>query len=147
MCILLVYQTTGPRFNIKMPSYQYRESHLEIRRSYDRLISTMGFPILVKWHLYIGSGSWFQHRMRAIFDMYNPGMVPHHQYHLLYHQHHITTKTAAKWCMSLWRWLLGRLSCCPIFLSSQYNSIENSAPTNLMTDHIMNHPQIWWPPT
>ena len=29
---------------------------MEIRRSYDRLISTMGFPILVKWHLYIESG-------------------------------------------------------------------------------------------
>ena len=28
---------------------------VEIRRSYDRLISTMGFPILVRWHLYIES--------------------------------------------------------------------------------------------
>ena len=26
---------------------------VEIRRSHDRLISTMGFPILVRWHLYI----------------------------------------------------------------------------------------------
>ena len=32
---------------------------MEIRRSYDRLISTMGFPILVRWHLYIESGPWF----------------------------------------------------------------------------------------
>ena len=31
---------------------------MEIRRSYDRLISTMGFPILVRWHLYIESGPW-----------------------------------------------------------------------------------------
>ena len=30
----------------------------EIRRSYDRLISTMGFPILVRWNLYIESGPW-----------------------------------------------------------------------------------------
>ena len=30
---------------------------VEIRRSDDRLISTMGFPILVRWHLYIESGS------------------------------------------------------------------------------------------
>ena len=30
---------------------------MEIRRSYDRLISTMGFPILVRRHLYIESGS------------------------------------------------------------------------------------------
>ena len=29
---------------------------VEIRRSYDRLISTMGFPILVRWYLYIESG-------------------------------------------------------------------------------------------
>ena len=32
---------------------------MEIRRSYDRLISTMGFPILVRWHLYIESGPWW----------------------------------------------------------------------------------------
>ena len=32
----------------------------EIRRSYDRLISTMGFPIQVRRHLYIGSGPWMQ---------------------------------------------------------------------------------------
>ena len=31
---------------------------VEMRRSYDRLISTMGFPILVRWHLYIESGPW-----------------------------------------------------------------------------------------
>ena len=31
---------------------------VEIRRSYDGLISTMGFPILVRWHLYIESGPW-----------------------------------------------------------------------------------------
>ena len=29
---------------------------VEIRRSYDRLISTMGFPILARWHLYIEPG-------------------------------------------------------------------------------------------
>ena len=32
---------------------------VEIRRSYDRLISTMGFAILVRRHLYIESGPWF----------------------------------------------------------------------------------------
>ena len=31
---------------------------VEIRRSYDRLFSTMGFPIPVRWHLYIDSGPW-----------------------------------------------------------------------------------------
>ena len=29
---------------------------MKIRRSDDRLISTMGFPILVRWHLYIETG-------------------------------------------------------------------------------------------
>ena len=33
-------------------------SIVEIRRSYDRLISTMGFPILARCHLYIASGPW-----------------------------------------------------------------------------------------
>ena len=46
----------GGWFNIKMPSNQYRKSIVEIRRSYDRLISTMGFLILVRRHLYIESG-------------------------------------------------------------------------------------------
>ena len=32
---------------------------MEIRRSYDRLISTMGFPILVRRYLCIESGSWY----------------------------------------------------------------------------------------
>ena len=32
---------------------------VEIRRSYDRLISTMGFPILVRRYLYIQSGPWW----------------------------------------------------------------------------------------
>ena len=33
---------------------------MEIRQSYNRLISTMGFPVLVRWHLYIESGPWFK---------------------------------------------------------------------------------------
>ena len=49
-------ETAGGWINIKMSSYQYRKSIVEIRRSYDRLISTMGFSILVRWHLYIESG-------------------------------------------------------------------------------------------
>ena len=31
---------------------------VEIRRSWDHLISTMGFPILVRWHLYIEWAPW-----------------------------------------------------------------------------------------
>ena len=57
--------------NIKATHYwapiQYKDDILlvsignpivEIRRSYDRLISTMGFPIPVRRHLYIESGPW-----------------------------------------------------------------------------------------
>ena len=32
---------------------------VEIRRFYDRLIYTKGFPILVRWYFYIESGPWF----------------------------------------------------------------------------------------
>ena len=41
---------------------------VEKRRSYDRLISTMGFPILVRQHLYIESGprsTWARYRSKA----------------------------------------------------------------------------------
>ena len=74
--------TPGGRFNIKMSSYQYRQSHcgghtvlwlsdfhsgifclssignpiVEIRQSYDCLISTMVFPVLVRQYLDIESG-------------------------------------------------------------------------------------------
>ena len=60
----------GGWFYIKMPSYQYRKSHCWdktilrpsylLRRSYDRRISTMGFPILVRRQLYTESGPWLQ---------------------------------------------------------------------------------------
>ena len=46
-------------FNIKMSAYRYRKSHCGDKtilwRSYSRLISTMGFHILVWWHLYFES--------------------------------------------------------------------------------------------
>ena len=47
---------TRPWFN-KKKCYltTLRNPIVEIRRSYNRLISTMGFPILVRWHLYIES--------------------------------------------------------------------------------------------
>ena len=44
--------------NIKMSSYQYRKSIMEIRRSYDSLLSTIGYLILVRRHLYIAWGPW-----------------------------------------------------------------------------------------
>ena len=40
---------------------------MEIRRSDDRLISTMGFPILVRWNLYIESGLRSFHKILEYF--------------------------------------------------------------------------------
>ena len=45
---------------------------MEIRRSYDSLISKMGFPILVRWHFHIESGSrhkipWDASAINALF--------------------------------------------------------------------------------
>ena len=42
---------------------------VEIRRSYDRLISTMGLPILVRWHIHIESGPSFGFRYRLFFKI------------------------------------------------------------------------------
>ena len=71
----------GPWFNIKMSSYQYRKSIVEIRWSYDRLISPMGFPILVRRYLYIESGPRWLDTMAGYQDS-NPsnmaaGRLPH----------------------------------------------------------------------
>ena len=41
---------------------------VEIRRSYDRLISTMGFSIRVRWYVYIESGPSFRFRYRRFFS-------------------------------------------------------------------------------
>ena len=50
-------KASGPRFNIKMLSYQYRKSHYGdttvVRSSYLIVLSPMGFPILVRRHPYI----------------------------------------------------------------------------------------------
>ena len=50
---------------------------VEKRRSYDRLISTMGFPILARWHLYIESGprsvlelGWSSLHHSALFQLF-----------------------------------------------------------------------------
>ena len=51
---------------------------VEIRRSYDRLISTMGFPILVRRHLYIESGPWY------LFLIIPQGFIRHVRNKLMY---------------------------------------------------------------
>ena len=49
---------TRPWFNIKMPSTCIWNSIVEIRQSYDPLISTVELPLSVRCHLYIESGPW-----------------------------------------------------------------------------------------
>ena len=48
---LLLGIETG-HLKIKLPPYQYRSYVVEIRWSYEDFISTMRFPILVRWHCY-----------------------------------------------------------------------------------------------
>ena len=45
---------------------------VEIGRSYDRLISTMGFPVLVRQHLYIESGPWLGVPISAVAVLKEP---------------------------------------------------------------------------
>ena len=52
----IIPQHQGVWFNIKNHLTSIGNPIVEIRRSYDRLISTMRFPILVRWHLYIEAG-------------------------------------------------------------------------------------------
>ena len=64
---LLVYQLTRCRKYLGPDSiYRWHLTSIgnpivNIRRSYDRLISTMRFPILVRWHHYIESEPWWGH--------------------------------------------------------------------------------------
>ena len=60
----------GDWFNIKMSSYQYKKHHCG-----NHLISTIGFPILIRWHIFIlnqcqihfnSPGSWISSFVRCI---------------------------------------------------------------------------------
>ena len=50
------FENLGPDSINRSHLTSIRNPIVEIRRSYDRLISTMGFPLPVRWHLYIESG-------------------------------------------------------------------------------------------
>ena len=57
-CFVPTEMKLGPQFNKKddiLPVWE-----IPLWRSDDRLISTMGFPILVRWHLCIELGPWLQ---------------------------------------------------------------------------------------
>ena len=53
----------GPLFNIRCHLTSIGNLIVEIRPSYDYIISTMEFPTMVGWHLYIESGSWTYNQM------------------------------------------------------------------------------------
>ena len=40
---------------------------MEIRRSYNRLISTMGFLVPTRYHLYIESGPWYEYQKTELW--------------------------------------------------------------------------------
>ena len=51
------YQDSGPWFNIKMSSCRYRKSHCGDKTAVRSSYLHNGFPVLVRCHLYIESGS------------------------------------------------------------------------------------------
>ena len=60
---------SGPWFNIKMSSYQYRKSHCGDKTILWPSYLHNGFPILVRRHLYIESGPWCIKCMNNLPDM------------------------------------------------------------------------------
>ena len=60
----------GPRFKIKMSSYQYRKSHCGDKTVVRSSYLQMGFPILVRRHLYIESGPWQNTRNSMNIGLY-----------------------------------------------------------------------------
>ena len=53
-----VTSQSRPGFDIKMSSYENKKPHCGDKTIKDHLITTMRFPILVRWHLYIEAGPW-----------------------------------------------------------------------------------------
>ena len=60
---------------IQANSYPCQLQDLQIRRSYDRLISTMVFPIPVRQHLYIESGPRLKHHCDIVCNITCPVIV------------------------------------------------------------------------
>ena len=57
-----VHISPGPRFNIKMSSYQYRKSHCGDKTAVRSSYLHNGNPILIRWHIHIESGLLFWRR-------------------------------------------------------------------------------------
>ena len=84
-------------FNINVPAYSIGNTIVEIRQwSSGRIISTIGFPILVRWHLYIESvprSLWFR-------DMTT---------YLLWHIQNawrLLQVESVKWISHYWSWIV-----------------------------------------
>ena len=73
---ILLIKGQGPDSILRWHLTNIRNPIVKIRWSYDRLISTMGFPILIRWHLYIELGprnaenvfmSWHHHVISLLY--------------------------------------------------------------------------------
>ena len=69
-----VQRPSGPQFSIRWHLTSIGNPIVEIRGSYDRHISTMEFPILVRWHLYIESRPRTGPLSCAVHSMIDPVM-------------------------------------------------------------------------
>ena len=104
---------------------------MEIRRSYDRLISTMGFPILVRRHLYIESGP----RLSA----HNLPVVPSSVVALTQAAYTHLTNTPGiifiNWCICDVHQLIFSLYVLCILCRINYFEVEVSYPTCILSYH------------
>ena len=93
---------SGPWFNIKMPTYQYRKSYCGDKTVVRSSYSTMGFPILVRWHLFIESAAWYPVTpVRGSFLTIS---------HFTGHFMHMLNAIIPSWDMwSFWLWHRGHL--------------------------------------
>ena len=98
------------------PPIQYKD-HLtrignpmvEIRWSYDCLISTMGFPILVRWHIYIESGL----RILRLIEK-RAGSMPSMYFLLLVQANFLNIKPGILWNCQLFAIICSNT--CPIII-------------------------------
>ena len=70
MEISFVGWAPGPCFNIKKVSLGIGNSIIKVWRSWDRLICTMGIPLLVRWHLYIETAPWSLWELQSLGKSY-----------------------------------------------------------------------------
>ena len=96
---------------------------MEIRRSYDRLISTMGFPILVRRHLYIESrplvtwGLFYKHGLTLI-STWKGNRLPSKVWDNITHPYPNFNGCTVE----VWEWLLLLLCYCDMHAPPRYKT-------------------------